>query len=229
MDKYDLSPAAFLDLSKSLAAPIFSGLDFVWEAIARIEAFVESLVANPPVGYERVGEGVIAHREAKIAASAELLGPAVIGRGAEIGPGAWIRAFVLMGDFAVAGHASELKNCILFDGALAAHFNYVGDSILGAASHLGAGALLSNQRSDKGEVVLRRPGEPAIRTGLAKFGAIIGDGVEIGCNAVCFPGTLIGRGSTVYPLASVRGFVPPNSIVKDAAHIVFKSEEGGRG
>ncbi|HUX40102.1 MAG TPA: hypothetical protein VMV83_02955 [Rectinemataceae bacterium] len=229
MDKYDLSPAAFLDLSKSIAAPIFSGIDRVWEAIARIEAFVLSLVANPPEGYERVGELVIAHREAKIAASAELLGPAVIGRGAEVGPGAWIRAFVLMGDFSVAGHASELKNCILFDGALAAHFNYVGDSILGSGSHLGAGALLSNQRSDKAEVVFHGPGELAIPTGLAKFGSVLGDGVEIGCNAVCFPGTLIGRGSTVYPLAPVRGYVPPFSIVKEASRVVSKREAAARG
>ena len=229
MDKYDLSPAAFLDLSKSIAAPIFSGIDRVWEAIARIEAFVLDLVASPPAGYERVGDRVIAHREAKLAASAELLGPAVIGRGAEIGPGAWIRAFVLMGDYTVAGHASELKNCVLFDGALAAHFNYVGDSILGAGSHLGAGALLSNQRSDKEEVVLRGPGELALPTGLAKFGAVLGDGVEIGCNAVCFPGTLIGRASTVYPLAPVRGYVPPFSIVKDGGRIVPKRGEVGRG
>lgn len=229
MDKYDLRPSAFFDLSKSIASPIFSGLDRVWEAIGRIEAFVLNLVANPPAGYDRIGEGIIGHREAKIAASAELLGPAVIGRGAEVGPGAWIRSFVLMGDFSVAGHASELKNCILFDGALAAHFNYVGDSILGASSHLGAGALLSNQRSDKGEVIVHGAGELAIPTGLVKFGSILGDGVEIGCNAVCFPGTLIGRGSTVYPLAPVRGYVPPHSIVKDAAHVVAKRGEDDRG
>jgi len=226
MDEIDFSPVAFLDLSKSVAAPIFSGLARVWEAIPRIEAFVVALLADPPIGYERVGERVIAHREAKIAASAELLGPAVIGRGAEIGPGAWIRAGVIVGDFAVAGHASELKNCVLFDGALTSHFNYVGDSILGAGSHLGAGALLSNQRSDKAEVLLRGANGLAIQTGLAKFGAIVGDGVEIGCNAVCFPGSLIGRASTIYPLAPVRGYVPPFSIVKGTGQVLPKREEG---
>ena len=229
MDNIDLSPSAFLDLSKSLAAPIFEGLDFVWEAIGRIEAFVESLVAEPPPGYGRIGDRVIAHREARIAPSAELLGPAVIGRGAEIGPGAWIRAFVLMGDYSVAGHATELKNCILFEGALASHFNYVGDSILGAASHMGAGALLSNLRSDKAEIVLRGPSSLALPTGLVKFGAVVGDGVEIGCNAVCFPGTLIGRFSTVYPLSPVRGYVPPSSIIKDGGRVVPKRGEVDRG
>jgi len=228
MDERDLSPGAFLDLSKSIAAPIFAGLEYPWQAIPLIAAFVEFLLADPPEGYELVAERVIAHRGARISSKAELLGPAVIGKGAEIGPGAYLRASVIVGDFAVAGNSTELKNCVLFEKAQAPHFNYVGDSIMGYASHIGAGAVLSNQRSDKGEVVVHGPGGLAIMTALAKFGAVLGDRVELGCNAVCFPGTLIGRESTVYPLCPVRGVVPALSIVKAMGLIVAKDGRAGR-
>ncbi len=214
MDHPELAPASFLDLSKSLSARIFEGLEYPWQAIPLIASLVEALVADPPEGYARVGGNVIAHREARISGKAELLGPAVIGKGAQIGPGAYIRAHVLVGDFAAVGNSSELKNCILFEGAQAPHFNYVGDSIMGSASHIGAGAILSNQRSDKGEVVVRGPGGLVIATGLLKFGAILGDRAELGCNAVCFPGTLIGRDAMVYPLCPARGIVPATYILK---------------
>ncbi|MEI6877174.1 MAG: UDP-N-acetylglucosamine pyrophosphorylase [Spirochaetota bacterium] len=229
MASSDFSPDTFLDLSATIASPLFSGLESVWDAIPLIAAFVGSLLARPPEGYERVSEHVIAHREALISPRAELRGPAVIGKGAEIGPGAWLRASVIVGNFAVVGNSSELKNCILFDGALAPHFNYVGDSIMGRSSHLGAGAILSNQRSDKGEVFVRsRDGTP-IATGLLKFGAILGDRVEVGCNAVCFPGSLVGRDATIYPLTPIRGFIPASSIVKQGGAIVSKSEGSSRG
>jgi UDP-N-acetylglucosamine diphosphorylase / glucose-1-phosphate thymidylyltransferase / UDP-N-acetylgalactosamine diphosphorylase / glucosamine-1-phosphate N-acetyltransferase / galactosamine-1-phosphate N-acetyltransferase len=223
----ELSVSAYLDLSKSMAAPVFEGLEYPWQAIPLIAAFVEALLADPPEGYELVGERVLAHREAKISPRAELLGPAVIGKGAEIGPGAYIRAFVIVGDSAVAGNSTELKNCILFDGAQAPHFNYVGDSIMGHASHMGAGAVLSNQRSDKGEVVVHAPGGFAMRTGLLKFGAVLGDRAELGCNSVCFPGSLVGRDAVAYPLCPVRGVVPARSIVKADGRIAPRRE--GRG
>lgn len=210
----ELAPREFLDLGTSLSAGLFVGLDYPWQAIPLIAALVDSLLADPPEGYERLGAKVIAHREARISSRAELLGPAVIGRGAEIGPGAFIRPNVIVGDFAVAGNSTELKNCVLFEKAQAPHFNYVGDSIMGASSHIGAGAILSNQRSDKGEVLVHGPGGLVIPTGLLKFGAILGDRAELGCNSVCFPGTLVGRDTIVYPLCPVRGIVPASSILK---------------
>lgn len=220
MDELDLSPGAFLDLARSIAAPMFEGLRYPWEAIPRIASFVASLVADPPPGYARLGEGVIAHREARISPKAEIQGPAVIGRGAEIGPFAFIRESVIVGGLAVVGSSTVLKNCLLFDGAQAPHLNYVGDSIMGHLAHLGAGAVLSNQRSDKGEVFVLLPGGISIATGLAKLGAILGDGSELGCNAVCFPGSLVGRGTVVYPLCPVRGIVPPHSILKAEGSVV---------
>jgi NDP-sugar pyrophosphorylase family protein len=233
MEKLDLSPGSFLDLSGSIAGRLFAGLDYPWQALPLIAAFVDALVAEPPEGYERLGPTVIAHREARISPRAELLGPAVIGRGAEIGPFAYIRAAVIMGDFSVAGNSTVLKNCILFEGAQAPHFNYVGDSIMGRLSHMGAGAILSNQRSDKGEVLVHGPEGLAIRTGLAKFGAVLGDRVELGCNSVCFPGSLVGRDSMVYPLCPVRGILPGLSILKAEGLLVPRgkprSGEPGRG
>lgn len=222
MSHPELSPNALLDLAKSLAAPLFEGLEYPWQALPSIAAFVEALVASPPEGFSRVGESSIAHRGAKISPRAEILGPAVICEGAEIGPGAYIRPYVLIGERAMVGNSTELKNCILFEGAQAPHFNYVGDSIMGAYSHIGAGAILSNQRSDKGEVIVRGPGGLAIATGLMKFGAILGDRVELGCNAVCFPGSVVGRRSTAYPLCPVRGIVPEMSIVKAEGAILPK-------
>ena len=229
MNQIDLSPRAFLDLTRTVAAPIFDDIEYPWQAIPLIAAFVDALVAEPPAGYERLSASVIAHREARISTKAELLGPAVIGKGAEIGPFAYIRASVIVGDSAVVGNSTVLKNCILFDNAQAPHFNYVGDSIMGYFSHIGAGVILSNQRSDKGEVVVRGPGGIALRTGLLKFGAILGDRVELGCNAVCFPGTLVGRDAMVYPLCPVRGMVPASSVVKAEGRIVAKRQGTGRG
>jgi Nucleoside-diphosphate-sugar pyrophosphorylase involved in lipopolysaccharide biosynthesis/translation initiation factor 2B, gamma/epsilon subunits (eIF-2Bgamma/eIF-2Bepsilon) len=214
MTRAELAPSVLLDLTKSLAGPLFEGLEYPWQALPLIEGLVEALVASPPEGYERIAGNSIAHREAMISSRAEILGPAVIGRGAELRVGAFVRPFVIVGDLAVVGNSTELKNCVLFEGAQAPHFNYVGDSIMGAYSHIGAGAILSNQRSDKGEVIVRGPDGLSIPTGLGKFGAILGDRVELGCNSVCFPGSVVGRDSTAYPLCPIRGFVPPRSIVK---------------
>jgi UDP-N-acetylglucosamine diphosphorylase / glucose-1-phosphate thymidylyltransferase / UDP-N-acetylgalactosamine diphosphorylase / glucosamine-1-phosphate N-acetyltransferase / galactosamine-1-phosphate N-acetyltransferase len=218
----DLLPSAFLDLDRSAAAGIFRGLSYPWEAIPRIAAFVADFLRDPPPGYRLIAPGVLAAEGSIVSPRAELSGPAIIGPGSEVRTGAFLRENVVVGARCVVGNSSELKNCVLFDGAQAPHFNYVGDSIMGALSHIGAGVVLSNFKSDKSEVLIRLGDGASIRTGLRKLGAVIGDRAEIGCNSVCFPGTLVGRDSTVYPLCPVRGVVPALSVVKGEGLIVPK-------
>ena len=160
-------------------------------------------------------------KEATVAPNATVIGPTIIGKGTEIRPGAFIRGSVLVGNECVVGNSCELKNAILFDKVQVPHFNYIGDSILGYRAHTGAGAITSNVKIDKTPITVRTP-DGRIETGLKKFGACLGDFVEIGCNCVLNPGTVIGRNSNVYPLTSVRGTIPPNSIVKATDHIVPK-------
>lgn len=210
----ELAASAMLDLSATLAASILPPDSPPWLALPRIADLLASLLASPPTGYRLVAPAVLAGADCTISPRAELCGPALIGRGTEIRTGAYVRENVLVGERCVIGNSTELKNCILFDEAQAPHFNYVGDSILGRKAHLGAGSILSNLKSDGGEVILRLPGGIAIPTGLIKFGAILGDEVEVGCNAVCNPGSLVGRGSRIYPLASLRGFLPAGMILK---------------
>ncbi len=228
MDNRGLGPADFLDLDRSIAAGIFRGLSYPWEALPLIASFVAGILSDPPEGYRLLAPGVLVAEGVSISPRAEILGPAIIGPGSEVRAGALIRENVIVGSLCLVGNSSELKNCVLFDGALAPHFNYVGDSILGSGSHLGAGAILSNFKSDHGEVCLRLEDGTSIRTGLVKFGAIVGDGCEIGCNSVCFPGTLVGKGTTVYPLCPVRGLVPAGAILK-AEGVLAKKREGGKG
>jgi NDP-sugar pyrophosphorylase family protein len=159
--------------------------------------------------------GVLVGEGARISSRAEIVGPALIGPCCEIRPHAYLRENVILGARCVIGNSTELKNCILFDSAQAPHFNYVGDSILGRRAHIGAGVILSNFKSDGSEVVVRGDAGICIPTGLVKFGAILGDDVEIGCNAVCNPGTVIGRRTTIYPLSLVRGVIPARIILKD--------------
>jgi UDP-N-acetylglucosamine diphosphorylase / glucose-1-phosphate thymidylyltransferase / UDP-N-acetylgalactosamine diphosphorylase / glucosamine-1-phosphate N-acetyltransferase / galactosamine-1-phosphate N-acetyltransferase len=222
MGDADLQPSAFLDLDRSVAAVIFRGLSYPWEAIPRIAAFVADFLRDPPPGYRLIAPGVLAAEDSIVSPRAELSGPAIIGPGSEVRTGAFLRENVVVGARCVVGNSSELKNCVLFDGAQAPHFNYVGDSIMGALSHIGAGVVLSNFKSDKSEVLIRLGDGASIRTGLRKLGAVIGDRAEIGCNSVCFPGTIVGRDSTVYPLCPVRGLVPAHSIVKGEGLIVPK-------
>ena len=213
------------DLSKSLAEPLLSKTEYPWEALPQIRDFILNLIPSLDKSvYEEVMPTVWIAKSAKIAPSADITGPTIIGENTEIRPSAFIRGSALIGNGCVIGNSTEVKNAIIFDSVQIPHYNYVGDSILGYRSHLGAGAVTSNVKSDKTLVTVKVNGEK-IPTGLKKFGAMVGDYVEIGCNTVLCPGTVIGRNSNVYPLSRVRGFVPENSIFKNAENIVPKKEQ----
>ena len=208
------------DLSHTMAAELLRPLTYPHEALPKIADFVRALGASlPPELYERVSEDVYIARSAKVAKSALIEGPTVIGEGAEIRHCAYIRGAALIGAGAVVGNSCEIKNAILFDLVQVPHYNYVGDSILGYRAHMGAGSIASNIRSDKKNLVLRAEGEE-MQTSLRKIGTFLGDCAEIGCNAVLFPGSTVGRHSIVYPLTRVRGTVPANSICKDTGVFV---------
>ena len=211
------------DLSHTLAAPLLSKYEFPWEALPHIKEFVIELGKTlSPDEYENPAENVWIAKNAKIAPSATVSAPCIIGKDTELRTGAFIRGSVIVGDGCVVGNSCELKNAILFDCVQVPHFNYIGDSVLGYRSHTGAGAITSNVKSDKTLVTVKGEGGEAIPTGLKKFGAMLGDYVEVGCNSVLNPGTVIGRNTNIYPLSSVRGTVPPNSIFKGQGNIVEK-------
>ena len=209
--------ADYLDFTHTKHAPLFSEGEPVWSAVGRIAGYLKELLQpgiqgtvhpGAVVGPEvRIGAGTV------VEAGAVIKGPAWIGENCQIRPGCYIRENVIVGDGVVMGNSSEFKNCLLFDGCEVPHFNYVGDSILGYKAHLGAGAILSNVRLDRREVVVRN-GAEHIPTGLRKFGAIIGDLAEIGCNSCINPGSIIGRRSVVYPLSNFAGILPADSILK---------------
>ncbi len=212
------------DLSHTRAAELLAGLTWPWQALGEIRDWIlkigplwgeESQQRRPPVWV---------HKSAQVAPSAFLGGPCIIGAETEVRHGAFIRGSALVGDNCVVGNSVELKNVILFDNVQTPHYNYVGDSILGYRSHMGAGSITSNVKSDKSLVVVKNGGE-ALPTGLKKMGAMLGDYVEVGCNSVLNPGTVLGRGCRVYPLSSVRGVVPPDSIVKTGGVIVKKQPQ----
>ena len=205
----------------SVALPYLFEFTYPWEALPHIKEIVLRIGAGLDDSYERLGEDVWVSKSARVAGSAYISGPAIIMDGAEIRHSAYIRGSALVGRGAVVGNSCELKNCLLFDRAQAPHFNYIGDSILGEEAHLGAGAVTSNLKSDKSPVSILTP-EGKIQTGLRKLGAILGDLVEVGCNAVLFPGSVVGKGSTVYPLARVRGYVPECSIYKGEGNVIRK-------
>ena len=209
-----LFPGALLDLSRSLAGGHLAALVYPWQVLPELKDLIIALMQTLNADeYDKVGDGVFIGKGCKLAPNVAVTGPLILGPGCEVRPGAFIRGSVLAGAGCVIGNSTELKNCILFDGAQAPHFNYVGDSVLGYKAHMGAGAITSNLKSDKSFAQVRVDGD-LIGTGLKKFGAILGDRVEVGCNSVLNPGTVIGRDSTVYPLSLVRGYVPPNSIFK---------------
>ena len=206
----------------SLAWDYLNQFTYPWEALDGVKQMILDLGKTLPMDrYDEISEGVWVAKSAKVAPSASIGAPAIIGENAEIRQCAFIRGSALVGADCVVGNSVELKNCILFDGVQVPHFNYVGDSILGYRSHMGAGAVTSNVKSDKTPVSVRAVGE-TIPTGRKKFGAMLGDFFEVGCNSVLNPGTVIGSHSNVYPLSSVRGFVPPNSIHKSKDDIVQK-------
>ena len=193
-----------------------------WEAIPKIKDIIlEKISALDMKSYEKTDTGAYISRFAKIDSSAKIIGPAIICHGAEIRHCAYIRGNVIVGENAVVGNSTEIKNSILFNNVQVPHYNYVGDSILGYKSHMGAGSVTSNVKSDKTLVVVHTMDEQ-IQTGYKKFGAMLGDYVEVGCNSVLNPGTVVGCGSTIYPLSSVRGFVPENCIHKTRDNIVQK-------
>ena len=206
--------AELFDLTKSIAAPLLEKTEYPWEALPKIKAFILELGTTLSSDiYERVGEDVWIAKSATVAPSASIAGPTIICEGAEIRHCAYIRGSVIVGAGSIVGNSCEVKNSIIFDGVQTPHYNYVGDSILGYHSHMGAGSVTSNVKSDKTNVSILTDGE-RIPTGLRKFGAILGDYVEVGCNSVLCPGSVIGRNCTIYPLTRVRGYIPENSIHK---------------
>ena len=207
------------DLTHTLAADYLAGYEYPWQALEGIGNLI--LTLGPDLGgeYTEVSPSVWVHKTAKVFPSAHLGAPCIIGPGAEIRHCAFIRGSALVGADCVVGNSVELKNVILFDGVQVPHFNYVGDSILGHMSHMGAGSVTSNIKSDKTPVAIRCGGE-TIQTGLVKVGAMVGDFVEVGCNSVLNPGTVIGRCSNVYPTSCVRGTIPEGHIWKNDGTVV---------
>ncbi len=208
-------------LEHSLAGEYLAGYVYPWEALAGIKDLICSLGANlSKEEYREISPMVWVHVRAEIAPTAYLGAPCIIGEGTEVRHGAFIRGSALVGKNCVVGNSVELKNVILFDGVQVPHYNYVGDSILGYKAHMGAGSVTSNVKADKSMVVVK--GEEHIPTNRKKVGAMLGDFAEIGCNCVLNPGTVIGKNSNVYPLSSVRGVVPENSIYKQLNNVVIK-------
>lgn len=210
------------NLDETIASKIFEGSTYPWEVLPKIEEFIKELGNTlSSEEYEKRGEDIWIAKTATIAPTAYIKGPAIIGKNAEIRHCAFIRGKAIVGEGAVVGNSTELKNVILFNKVQVPHYNYVGDSILGYKAHMGAGSITSNVKSDKKLVVVKNK-EEKIETGLKKFGAMLGDNVEIGCGSVLNPGTVIGKNTNVYPLSSVRGVVPSNSIYKKQNEIVEK-------
>ncbi len=216
------------DLTHSLAAPLLESVTYPWEALPKIGEFILQLGATLGPEYKKRGDDIWIHETATVFDSAYIHGPAIIGPNTEVRQCAFIRGNALVGADCVVGNSTELKNVILFDHVQVPHYNYVGDSILGYYSHMGAGSITSNVKSDKTLVVVKGTDENSeleIETGLKKFGAMLGDHVEVGCNSVLNPGSVIGRYTNIYPLSPIRGYIPENSIVKTGNVVVTKRPE----
>lgn len=210
------------NLEQTIAAPLLIEITYPWEALAKISEFI--LKIGPALDteiYESRGENIWVAKSAEVFESASLHGPLIIDEGAQVRHCAFIRGSAIVGKNAVVGNSTELKNSILFNCVQAPHYNYIGDSILGYKAHTGAGVITSNLKSDRSLVRIAAGGK-RIETGVKKFGAMIGDSVEVGCNSVLNPGTVVGRNTNIYPLSSVRGYVPENSIYKSQSNIVTK-------
>lgn len=209
-------------LSETIAEDIFKEAVYPWEALPKIGEFILELGNTLPEDrYEKRGENIWIAKSAKLFPSAYINGPVIIDEEAEIRHCAFIRGNAIVGKGAVVGNSTELKNVILFNKVQVPHYNYVGDSVLGYKAHMGAGAITSNVKSDKSLVAVKAE-DGFIETGLKKFGAMLGDLVEVGCNSVLNPGTVIGKNASVYPTSSVRGYIPPDSIYKDKGEIVIR-------
>ena len=210
------------DLNQTIAKDIFKGATYPWEVLPKIENFIIELGNTLSEDeYKKREDNIWIAKSAKVAPTAYIKGPAIIGKDAEIRHCAFIRGKAIIGEGAVVGNSTELKNVILFNKVQVPHYNYVGDSILGYKAHMGAGSITSNVKSDKKLVVIKNMGEK-IETGLKKVGAMLADNVEVGCGSILNPGSVVGRGTNIYPLSSVRGVIPPNSIYKNQNEIVDK-------
>ena len=211
------------DLSQTIASSLFKDVAYPWEVLPKIKDFIIALGNTLDTNiYEKKGENIWIAKSAKVAPTAYISGPVIIGEETEIRHCAFIRGNAIVGNHCVVGNSTELKNVILFNNVQVPHYNYVGDSILGSRSHMGAGSITSNVKSDKKLVIVKTESE-CMETGLKKFGAMIGDNVEVGCNSVLNPGTVIGKNSNIYPLSCVRGIVLANSIYKNQNEVVAKN------
>ena len=218
----ELTVTELFDLDETIAGAIFEGITYPWEVLPKIGEFIVNLGNTLPEDeYEKAGENIWIARSAKVASTACINGPTIIGKDAEIRHCAFIRGNALVGEGAVVGNSTELKNVILFNKVQVPHYNYVGDSILGYKSHMGAGSITSNVKSDKTNVVIKN-GEEKIETGRKKIGAILSSRVEVGCGTILNPGSVVGHDTNIYPLSMVRGCIAPNSIYKNAGEIAQK-------
>ena len=210
-----------LTLEETIAADLFEGVTYPWEVLPKIGDFIMELGKTLPENkFEKIGENVWIAKSATVFPSAYIQGPCIIDEEAEVRHCAFIRGNAIVGKGAVVGNSTELKNVVLFNKVQVPHYNYVGDSVLGFRSHMGAGSITSNFKSDK--TMVKVHGEEEIETGLRKFGAMLGDNVEVGCNSVLNPGTVVCKNSNIYPVSCVRGVVPPNSIYKNKTEIIKK-------
>lgn len=212
-----------LNLDATMAKVLFEECDYPWEVLSKIKEFILELIPNLGDEYEELDENVYVHKEAKIAKSACIVGPTIICKGAEIRHCAYIRGSVIVGENSIIGNSTEVKNAIIFNNVQCPHYNYIGDSVLGEYAHTGAGVICSNVKSDKKNLKVTIDDE-IIETGLRKFGAIIGDHVEVGCNSVLCPGTVIFPNTNIYPLTRVRGVIEKEKIVKDMNNIIEKED-----
>ena len=218
----ELTVKELYTLKETIAKDIFEGVTYPWEVLPKISEFILKLGETLPA--DKAGEDVWIAKSANVFESAYIHGPAIIGKNAEVRQCAFIRGNAIVGEGAVVGNSTELKNVILFNKVQVPHYNYVGDSILGYKAHMGAGSITSNVKSDKKLVVVKTP-EGNIETGIKKFGAMLGDEVEVGCGTVLNPGSVVGSHTNIYPLSSVRGYVPAGSIYKRQGEVVDKIME----
>ena len=202
---------------------LFNDHEYPWEILPDIKAYINELIKNGLCDFEEIADGVYVGKDVEIYPTAVIEGPAIIGAGTKIRPGAFIRGSVITGANCVIGNSSELKNCVLLEHVQVPHYNYVGDSVLGNNAHMGAGSICSNLKSDQKAVVIH--GDEEINTNLRKIGAMLADGADIGCGCVLNPGTIIGKNTSVYPLNSLRGVFPANSIVKSQNNIAERREQ----
>ena len=225
MKREEITTEALLDLTRTIAAPLFQRFTYPWEVLPEIHEFLVQIGPElSPDEYRTEGDMIWIHRSVDLPPTVSLKGPLIICEGAEVRQAAFFRGNVLIGRNSVAGNSCEFKNSILFDHVETPHYNYVGDSVLGYRSHMGAGSITSNINSDRKNILIHTGGEDIV-TGLRKIGAILGDGVEVGCGTVLNPGAVVGRRTSIYPLSSVRGAIPADCIYKREGEIVKRRAE----